>query len=179
MSQTVFAPSPLGVLAAATFALLMAAGCASDLRSRRIPNRLVLVIAVTGTVYSVAAAPGLRGLAQALGGLGVGLAIWFPFYLARMLGAGDVKFFAAAAAWLGPLLALKAALLSGLFGGVLALVWLFWANGVVVTLARLSAMSNQPLFKRPDVAPSSRRLPYGVAMAAGLVATAWLPALLG
>jgi prepilin peptidase CpaA len=182
MSQTVFAASPLGVPAALAFASLLAAGCASDLRSRRIPNRLVLVMAVTGLVYSVTAAPWLTGFAQALGGLGVGLAIWFPFYLARMLGAGDVKFFAAAAVWLGPLIALKAALLSGVFGGVLALVWMLWDNGWVVTLARVSSMAEdaqQSVLKKPQVVPSSRRLPYGIAMAAGLAVAAWFPSLLG
>ena len=45
------------VLLGAVFALLLGAVCVSDLRTRRIPNRLVLVIAVLGIVVSVASVP--------------------------------------------------------------------------------------------------------------------------
>jgi len=97
-----------------------------------------------------------------LEGAATGLVVWLPFWVLGMLGAGDVKFFAAAAAWLGPRLALYAALLSALLGAVLALGWLF---------ARVNR-------REPDGAAAPKRLdtiPYGVAMAAGLAINAWFP----
>lgn len=171
-----FPPSVSGALAGAVFAVLLTSVCVSDVRARRIPNRLVLLIAVIGIGYSVAAEPWLPGAVRALEGIAVGLAIWLPVYLLRMMGAGDVKFFAAASAWLGPAFAVRAALLSAVLGGALALLWLVKA-GWLLGFVRISsgARGSRPL--TPAAAPSWKRVPYGVAMALGLAAAAWLPAL--
>ena len=171
-----FSTSVSGVVAGVVFSVLLASVCVWDVRARRIPNRLVLVILLLGVGYSVAADPWLPGALRALGGLTVGLAIWLPFYLLRMMGAGDVKFFAAASAWLGPALAVKAALLSGVLGGVLALVWLF-KNRWLLALVRPSSGARGSGSFAPTAAPAWKRVPYGVAMALGLAATAWLPSL--
>ena len=174
-----FTQSGTGVVVSAAFAVLILTVCVSDVRTRRIPNRLVLLIAALGVLFSVVSHPWWPGLTRAIGGMAVGLAIWLPFYLVRMLGAGDVKFFAAASAWLGPALALKAALLAGVFGGLLALLWLS-RDGWVLAVARLSTMRNGAVLPRPADAGvagrvAARRVPYGVAMAVGLAAAAWFP----
>ncbi len=59
-------PSALqgSVVASLAFGLLLAAVCVSDLRTRRIPNALVLVIAATGVARSVFAARDTRGAAR-------------------------------------------------------------------------------------------------------------------
>ena len=167
------------MLAGAVFLSLLASACVGDVRSRRIPNTLVLCIAVLGTSYSLALEPSRYGALHALGGMGVGLVFWLPFYALRKLGAGDVKFFAAASAWLGPAAAIQAALLSALFGGVLAVIWLARDAAWMRELApRFSSTPQPEVVPELSVADRGRRLPYGIAMAAGLAVAAWLPGLL-
>jgi prepilin peptidase CpaA len=167
------------MLAGAVFVLLLASACAGDVRSRRIPNTLVFCIAVLGMGYSLALDPSRYGALRALGGMGVGLVFWLPLYALRVLGAGDVKFFAAASTWLGPATALEAALLSALFGGFLGLVWLARDHSRMRKLSRRSVAVGQPE-SDPELSAVDhrRRLPYGLAMAAGLAVAAWLPGIL-
>jgi prepilin peptidase CpaA len=157
--------------------LLLAAVCVSDLRSRRIPNWLVLLIAGFGLANAVAGGSA-SGLVRAAASVGVGLILWLPFYILRMMGAGDVKFFAAACAWLDPTTALRAALLSAVFGGVLALVWV--AGSLVrqrASRAHVPTSGGGGVAAGPPrpVDPRSRKLPYGLAMAAGLTVAVWFP----
>jgi prepilin peptidase CpaA len=68
-----------------------------DLRWRRIPNWLVAgTVAVSLSWH--AAANGWAGLAMSAVGLFVGIALLFPLFLLRGMGAGDVKFFGAVGA---------------------------------------------------------------------------------
>ncbi len=91
--------APWQMIGGVVFYGLLAVACAFDIRTRRIPNWLVSVLALSGIVVTVATAPRLSvGLAASLGGLMVGLLIWLPSWLFRLLGAGDVKMFAAAGA---------------------------------------------------------------------------------
>jgi prepilin peptidase CpaA len=119
------------------------------------------------------------GAVQVLEGAATGLLIWFPVWMIGKIGAGDVKFFAASAAWLGPRLALDAALSSALAGGILALVWVFRrvaVRGEVHAPERTSAWTITKiagLDGSPDTAVIRVTLPYGLAMAAGLTFTAW------
>lgn len=170
-----------GLAFGATFAVLMVIAAGSDLRRRRIPNALSLTIALAGVGFTLLSAGPSAASSRVPAGVAVGLAIWIPFWLLRMLGAGDVKFFAAASAWLGPRLALDASMVTAVMGGVLALCWLAWSIGM-----RRSAI---PIGDQGDLTASaavevtgggarewaSRRptLPYGVAMASGLMLTAW------
>lgn len=169
----------LGGVVGAVFASLLVAACVSDLRTRRIPNVLVLAIALTGLGVGMAFEGPLQGGGRAIMGLGAGLALWLPFWLLRMMGAGDVKLFAAGAAWLGPAGALEGALLAGLCGGVLSIVYLLFQHGFSYTLMRLAHGMQQPSALR-EVAPAKwdRRMPYALAMAAGLLIAAWRPGIL-
>jgi Flp pilus assembly protein protease CpaA len=90
--------------------------------------------------------------------------------------------FAAAAAWLGPGGAWRAALVAALAGGVLSLAALMLQRRTREGLERVamsvSMFSLTPLGK---VAPDQQRkayLPYGVALACGALLTAWIPGLL-
>lgn len=176
-----FAASPLGTAAGVVFSLLLAIACVSDLRSRRIPNALVVVTLAGGIAFSVALAPVLPGLARSGGGAATGLAIWLPFWLLRKLGAGDVKLFAAAGAWLGPANAVTAALAAAVVGGVLTIAWLVWEQGVGRTARgiALGAAAAQSGVRSPGllVVPATRRVPYGLALATGAALVAWLPGL--
>ena len=178
--EGVFAGPLHGAVAGAVFALLLVAVCVSDLRTRRIPNWLVLVILGLG-LANAAAVSGWSGLVRAVAGVSVGLILWLPFHLFRMMGAGDVKFFAAACAWFGPATAVRASLLSAIFGGVLAILW--FAGGVVRQRAVRGAVASASEVSAGDATVGLprldarfRKLPYGLAMAAGLATAAWMSA---
>jgi prepilin peptidase CpaA len=118
------------LLCLALLAGLLAAALWHDLRTRRIPNRLVLWGTVGGVLLNsmLPAGAGLfqqpfggLGLLQSLAGAAAGLALLLPMYLLRALGAGDVKLMAMCGAFLGPLAVLEAVLLTLLAGGVLAI----------------------------------------------------------
>jgi prepilin peptidase CpaA len=166
------------LLAGVVFTLLLVLACASDVRSRRIPNTLVLWTAVLGVSYSLTLLPGVQGALRAAEGMAVGLILWLPFSVLHMLGDGDVKFFAAASAWLGPTAAVQAAVLSALFGALLALVWLARGRGWIPEPGRPYSTVLQPEGSGElSAADRRRRLPYSLAMAAGLTVVAWVPSL--
>jgi prepilin peptidase CpaA len=177
----VFADSTFGVLAGVVFTLLLASGCLSDLRTRRIPNQLVLTLAVLGLAFNWGVYGFSGGLLHGFSGLATGLAVWLPFWLLGWLGAGDVKFFAGASAWLGVWGALQAAGLAAVAGGVLTIVWLGWERGIRVAVEKsMIAMIHPRVLASPSVTVTDRRrlVPYGFALAVGLLAVAWFPSFL-
>lgn len=167
-----------GPAAGGAFALLLAAACVCDVRTRRIPNVLVAVTALAGVAAAaVSATPG-AGALRALAAIGLGLVLWLPFHVLGMLGAGDVKFFAAAAAWIGPAAVPRAALVAALGGGVLALAMLLFGGARRTELAALALVVRHPRLLPTVAAQASagtrRTLPYAVPMAVGLAVGAWL-----
>jgi prepilin peptidase CpaA len=156
---------PFRIAAGLVLLVFLALACVTDARERRIPNSLVIAIAVGGVAYSIAVAPWLPGVTHALAGVATGLALWLPFVLLHAMGAGDMKFFAAVSAWLGPAASLRAALLAALLGGVLSLVWV--ARALVARRAGDGGGQTVPVLHE--------RMPYGIAMALGTAITAWLP----
>lgn len=167
----------LGVASGAVFTGLILYAAWQDVRSRRIPNRTVVWLALLGAVYSVAVDPAAGTLLRVLGGFATGLACWLPFYALGWLGAGDVKLFAAAGAWLGPVRTFEGALIGALAGAVLAVGWMVWSYGLKRTATTLSVATAAPAILAPDGRHIDRRrtLPYGVALAVGALAAAWLP----
>src|SRR5262249_9758879 len=108
--------------------LLFAAGLGIaavwDLRSRRLPNVIVLGLLLLGLILrAVAGGPAAMG-AGALGALAGGAALLLPLAM-HWVGGGDVKLLAACGMWLGPVRVLEATLaglvLAGIYGVVLAL----------------------------------------------------------
>lgn len=161
--------------------LLLLAASVSDVRSRRIPNWLTATLAVSGTVYAFATMPPPEAVVHVLGGVVVGLALWLPFWFLRLLGAGDVKLAAAAGAWLGAGGAVEAALLAALVGGLLAAVSLVRAYGGRGAVTRFSTWVLASRLTRalaPEATPQERRIPYGVALAAGAAIAVWFPGVL-
>jgi prepilin peptidase CpaA len=154
---------------------LLAVACWSDLRARRIPNTLVLVTAAVGFAFGVAGQGWLDGLTRAGSGLVTGLAIWLPFFVFGMLGAGDVKLFAASATFLGARAAVEGALYTALFGGVLAAIFMIANSGLAATAFRISHAANQPMLLRQEPSTHGRRLPYALAIAAGVLTALWWP----
>jgi len=167
------------------FTALMSIAAVSDVRRRRITNAIVVLILSLGTLYLIVGLGFRAGVLRLAEGSAVGLLIWLPVWMIGKMGAGDVKFFAASAAWLGPRLALDASLISAFLGGVLALVWVVRrvveANGAMEPPrqsvgAPVIRMSSRD--ENEDAVVSRVSLPYGVAMAVGLTLNAWFPHLL-
>jgi prepilin peptidase CpaA len=175
-----FEVSQMAIAAGVVFTAILAVAALSDIRTRRIPNAIVLSLAVLGLAFCVSTQGVLPGLTKSVEGMFVGLACWIPFYALGWLGAGDVKLYAAAGAWLGPSSAVEGALIGALAGAVLALLWMVKAFGVRQTSETLGLASSTPriLSPRQDRSGRSSRLPYGVAIAAGAICAGWVPGIL-
>lgn len=149
-----------------------------DVRSRRIPNALILAGAAVGVAWQTVY-PALvgGGIGFALEGMGVGLAIMLPLYLLRAMGAGDVKLMAMVGTFLGPWNVASAALLSFIAGGVLAVAVSLVKGalgGLIVNVknmvfgAMVSAFTTgRAAVEAPIV--SVGKVPYGVAIALGTI----------
>ena len=106
----------------------------------------------------------------------MGLALFLPFYLLGVMGAGDVKLMAMVGAFIGPSHVLWAALYTLVAGGVLALVWVLVRGTVgrlvrnLSTLFQLSfislAQAGPPTFQ-VSAAATAGKLPYAMAIAIG------------
>ena len=82
---------------------LFAASMVCDLRSRRVPNAIILALAGLFAAYAVAGGAGAP--AELWVHLGIGalfLAAGFALYLTGGFGAGDGKLIAVAGLWVGP-----------------------------------------------------------------------------
>ena len=175
-----FTTSPTDALWGAVLTALLIIGCVTDVRSRRIPNWLVLAIAAGGLGYSFATRTPLSALRSSVGGLLLGFAIWIVFYLIGAMGAGDVKFFSAVGTWLGPSATWRAALIAALVGGVLAIFFLIRERRLRRALQRMTlaaqSRSVSLMMELDAPGPDARpQLPYGVALAAGSLVVAWWP----
>lgn len=149
-----------------------------DLASRRIPNYLTLGAALAGLGFQMGWR-GWPGLLDGLGGavLGLGLLLW-P-YLKGGMGAGDVKALAALGAWLGLARTLFLFIYMGLSGGLLILALLAWQGSLRVHLKRGAVqLANWVLCQsRPEIPargePGRMEIPYGEALALGMVVLCW------
>ncbi|HVW86971.1 MAG TPA: A24 family peptidase [Bryobacteraceae bacterium] len=168
----------LPVLGEILLGILVAIAAIFDIRYRRIPNWLTLAGIVVGFAWN-GLAFGAPGLGRAAAGMGLGLLLYFPLYLLRARGAGDVKLLAAAGAIIGPGNCFWLFLLTAILGGLIAVLLLmfrgrmrrtFFNMGFIVhDLARLRApyRSSEEL----DVTTTKgMRLPHGALMAAGVIA---------
>lgn len=175
---------PRMVPPAAALAGLLTAAVWHDVRTRRIPNRLVLGGAVAGLAFQAllpsgaglfATPCGGLGLLQGLAGLGLGLALLLPMYMLGAMGAGDVKLMAMSGAFLGPRDVLGAALLTMVAGGVLALAVALGSGRLAQVLANLRQLLLHALLRagtggtaRLDAPPvPTGKLAYAIAIAAG------------
>ena len=180
MAGGLFEGTPISLLGGIVFSSILVMAAVGDLRTRRIRNRTVAILALAGIAFSVVRLPVFSGLSQAGGGILVGLACWLPFYALGWLGAGDVKLYAAAGAWLGPARALDGAIVGALFGAVLSLVWMMRSHGVRNAVQTLGIAAGTPGVLSPAANGEGKRskLPYGVAIAFGALWAGWMPRIL-
>jgi prepilin peptidase CpaA len=179
-----FPPLPFQII------LVLVAGTAAvyDVRFRRIPNWLVL----SGLLLGLGLNTILLGWDSPHGGaesslLGIGLAflIYFPLYLLRGMGAGDVKLMAAIGAIVGARDWFGIFIITSLLGGVVAVILLLargklrnalWNVGFL--FQRLGSLKAPYAREELDLSSAkSIKLPHGVVIAGGCVlflAAAWI-----
>ena len=78
------------VVVATTIAIAGGLGAAIDLKTRRVPNVLTLLLALFGLILAAAHGSG-QTLGTALAGCAVAFAIMLPAHLVGATGGGDVK----------------------------------------------------------------------------------------
>jgi prepilin peptidase CpaA len=171
---TMFMPTMFLLLSATTAAYF-------DLRWRRIPNWLVAATVALSLGWHTWSR-GWDGLLLSGGGLLAGMALLFPLFLLRGMGAGDVKFFGAIGAAVTYKHVLSVFVIAALIAGAMALFRVLAARAFVATLANIVDILNRFLHGRlsphPIVSLANEQalvIPFGVSVA---VAT-WLFVLLG
>ncbi len=154
----------LVVLSIATF---------TDLRSRRIPNWLVLPFLLAGVIVSCWV-QGWSGLVQSLEGIGLGALLFGILFWMGGMGMGDVKLVAAIGAWVGPSQLGLALVITGITGGIMAVCWAV-AGGFLGELFSgtgdlIFGMKKRGVRPHPELVlsnPVTRKLPYAPAIAIG------------
>lgn len=174
----------------ATLVVLLAVAVATDIASRRIPNRLIVAGLAIGLLWQGLAPagrwpfdpsePGAGGLLASLVGATVLLLVFFPFYVLRVMGAGDVKLMAVIGAFLGAtrdawtqLVGVTICVLCA--GGLLALLRMAWSRRMGAVWANLKLILLSYAVRSAGAAQmtfdprtqSADRMPYALAIAAG------------
>ncbi len=144
-----------------------------DVRTRRIPNYLVLAAALAGLTFQVWSR-GWAGLGEGLLGLALGFGLLIIPYLLGGMGAGDVKALAALGAWLGPGQTFSLFIYATMCGGLISLGMLLWQAVIrkkVLTEAALLINAWRLGHFRPTLKmmPKAGSIPYGVAIALGML----------
>jgi prepilin peptidase CpaA len=161
--------------------LLSLAIAACDLKSRRIPNYLTFSGALAGLGFQLGV-HGLPGLLNGLEGLGLGFGLLLVPYLLGGMGAGDVKASAALGAWLGLSRTFVLLVYMGLSGGLIILALWLWQGRLLAGLRQwghfiLNWLLCHPCGSKPPPPISLKHssIPYGAAMALGMVLLCWNP----
>lgn len=141
----------------AIWALTLIAAAISDLRSFRIPNYFPgIVILLFGICH------GLAGFSAALWEnlfhFLVALIVGMFLFSRGWIGGGDAKLYAAVALWFS-------------WAGAVALIFMTTTAGLLLAIAFIAA---RMLGLRKNTPKEDRRIPYGVAIAAGaILSAAW------
>ncbi|QJU59507.1 peptidase [Sphingomonas sp. AP4-R1] len=136
----------LSVLLLGALGAMLLVAAMGDIRTRIIPNRLNLAIALLAPLFWWANGESGGAIGLHLGFAGGALVLFGALFAAGMMGGGDVKLIVALALWLPPMAMLT------------MLVWMAVAGGVLtVIMLAIHALRRAP--GRPEV-------PYGVAIVA-------------
>jgi prepilin peptidase CpaA len=150
-------------------------GCATwtDLRTRRIPNRLTLGILLAGLV--LAGFGGLDSFAQSVLGAGLGLALAVVLYGLGAMGGGDGKLLIGVGAFFGHERFVGALLLIAVLGGLLGVFEAVRRGVILPAVLNAGGMIRRWLTlgrageKRTVDSPGAVTVPYGIAIATGSV----------
>jgi prepilin peptidase CpaA len=161
-------------------AALVLVAAVYDWRFRRIPNWLTLsgVLAGIGVNWFIYWDQ-VRYPREALLGLGLAFLVYFPLYLIRGMGAGDVKLMAAVGAIVGPWNWFGIFVASNILGGIAAIFMVMSKGRLWSTIANVGFMLNELAHFRPPYlrkeeldlsSPKAVKMPHGLAIAFGSLA---------
>jgi prepilin peptidase CpaA len=152
-----------------------------DVHSRRIPNFITLPAILLGLLLHGVFGGWKEFGTAAAAGLICGL-VFFLFYLAGGMGAGDVKLITASGCLAGLSLISHLLVLTALAGGVMAIGIAIYRRQVVVTLRNLRVLAvhhqKAGLTPHPELnlgKEQTLRLPYALAITAGCALSIFLP----
>ena len=152
-----------------------------DVRTRRVPNWLVISGLAFALLTQCLEHGVLAGSWTWLLGTATGLGLFLGIYLLGGMGAGDVKLMGAIGAFVGPFGALHIAFVSFLAGGVLALAMVLLRRDAQRSFAGVSTLlMSLPFGGKAVPSPETGgkrsgtiQLPYAVAFAAGTLLVKW------
>lgn len=164
--------------------LVVSVAAVYDARFRRIPNWLTL----TGLILGLGLNTFLfewAGARTSLLGIGLALLIYFPLYLLRGMGAGDVKLMAAIGSIVGAGNWFGIFVITALLGGVVAVILLLSRGrlrnsllNVGFLIGRLASLKAPYAREELDLSsPKAMKLPHGIVIAFGsllFLAAAWI-----
>ena len=151
-------------------------GGITDVTTRRIPNKVTYLGMLIGIVGRFAV-DGWHGLGSAIAGGLIAGGAFLLFFLLHAMGAGDVKLITAVGCLVGgPGAAIEIVLASAIAGGIFAIIYALWQGRLRTVLGNVSDLIKFHSAVGPEIHPTlnlsnpeSVRLPYGVAIAAGVL----------
>jgi prepilin peptidase CpaA len=144
-----------------------------DMMYRKIPNTLILVVMLSGLLYTVYML-GIAGIIISFFGISTGLLLLLIPYALGVMAAGDVKLMGAVGAALGPSGVIVAFLYSSIAGGIYAIILMFtgrlgdFPKRLWNTLQTFY-YTRQLIYDKPQRPDQQVKLCYGVAIAAGTI----------
>jgi len=145
---------------ASVLAMVLAWAAVTDVTRRQIPNASVLAIVGLFALWALAGAP--AGAGSGLVAAAVGFAVGIALYIFKIMGAGDVKLFAATALFVGLGYLLMFALATALVGGIIAAISLLSRPRQTMVMLELRGAG-----------ASGPGIPYGVPISIGGLLTLW------
>jgi prepilin peptidase CpaA len=144
------------------FVGLLGAAAVYDVRSRRIPNWIVLALLV---LFIPTAVFDLQptNLTQAFIALGIAFVVTTALWLLKVIGGGDSKLFSAAALYAGYKYLGIFAVATALAGGVIALYFMIRRPNRALVMLQMRGKGDW-----------GKGVPYGCAIAIGAVVTGWI-----
>lgn len=168
----------MSIVGSAILTAVVAVALVTDMKSRRIPNWLSLSGAAAGCAVS-ALADGASGCSRSFGGLAIGFAVMLALYACRVVGAGDVKLFAAVGALSGAAFVLSVAVYAIVYAGMIGVIMLllqrqFVSRTIAAGLALIGLLAYRDvagfrLYARSELLT----FPFMLAVAPAYATAAW------
>ena len=160
-------------------AIILLAAAVYDIWAAKIPNIITFPGMIIGITYH-GISQGLGGAGFSIAGLLVGSAVFFPFYLLKGMGAGDIKLMGAVGALVGVKGVIPAIVFTALAGGIYALALIFFNPSTCkrlifgsISMFKTLALTGQLILPSLFGKGEKPQVRYGVAIAAGTLFSQW------
>ncbi|WP_066497511.1 A24 family peptidase [Abyssisolibacter fermentans] len=117
-------------------AILVSIAFLQDIKSYKVKNKLILVFLCIGIITNVYV-NNVHGLIDSLAGIVMPIVILWILFIARVLGAGDIKLFCCIGAIAGAKFTVFTIIYSFLAGGVISLFYIIFRNSAIKSFKSL------------------------------------------